>query len=717
MKYLIFIILHFIFSSLSLGQFELNKQLIEPYLLDPDVEEQPGGLYMPSIAENGQYIKVLILFVQFKDDNWEPTWSEWRKNQPPTTWMNTNMIDQSVGQNSTNGNITHYFSVMSMGHYKVIGNFAHWVTPRTRDEYISLGWKRGLINRDILQNMYNNEFDFAPYDILTKNGPYDFDWGPDGEIDMIWMIYRNISKDKPDPLSYAIQLGFASASLGIYSGEASLGGGGTLYVNAGKWIDLGGFGLVSGINVMGGYNGLSWVKGVTVHEFGHHLLGGNSAHLRGGVWGIMSSYGRRSQVVNSYERQKLGWINLIQYNYNPLIPFPLYDYVTTGNALKIAIPGTSKYYLIENHQRSSTLDDFDLTTDGKGVYVLYQDLYQGDPANLGLYFYNAEGRSIWSFDHYATHPVVGVQVPVFREGLQDRINGKFDTEYISYIDPITGMPKSDVIEAYVNYNNIDVFQPLFKGNGNDMMKPGYVEVFSPWSNPPLQSVAFQVIVENNQIKINQKVVAGTQLSLPPAKPQNLLVTVYNTGLNSHPKLNWDVNLEDDVQTASPGYLIERKINSGTWSQIAAVGGTTTQYIDYAVNYAGSGANIAYYKIRAKDTQGLISVYSDINSIQYGDAWKIGTDQEKVVSEYSLLQNYPNPFNPVTNISFSIPKNGLVTLKVYDILGSEVAELVNEVREAGNYSVTFNALDLPSGIYFYTLTTGNFNATKKLILLK
>ncbi len=89
----------------------------------------------------------------------------------------------------------------------------------------------------------------------------------------------------------------------------------------------------------------------------------------------------------------------------------------------------------------------------------------------------------------------------------------------------------------------------------------------------------------------------------------------------------------------------------------------------------------------------------------------------VPTVYSLGQNYPNPFNPATTISYSIPKNGLITLKVFDILGKEVAELVNEIKEAGNYTVTFNASELPSGIYFYTLTSGNFIATKKLIFLK
>ncbi|MCU0415538.1 MAG: T9SS type A sorting domain-containing protein [Ignavibacteriaceae bacterium] len=93
------------------------------------------------------------------------------------------------------------------------------------------------------------------------------------------------------------------------------------------------------------------------------------------------------------------------------------------------------------------------------------------------------------------------------------------------------------------------------------------------------------------------------------------------------------------------------------------------------------------------------------------------DEKSEVISYLLEQNYPNPFNPTTTISYTILKYGLVTLKVFDILGTEVAELINEVEEAGSYSVTFNASELPSGIYFYTLTSGNFVDTKKFILLK
>jgi len=91
----------------------------------------------------------------------------------------------------------------------------------------------------------------------------------------------------------------------------------------------------------------------------------------------------------------------------------------------------------------------------------------------------------------------------------------------------------------------------------------------------------------------------------------------------------------------------------------------------------------------------------------------------VPQEFSLEQNYPNPFNPTTNIKFKISDYGLVTLKVYDVLGNEVATLVNEEKDAGSYKVEFSTstLQLTSGIYFYTLSAGNFKETKKMILMK
>ena len=87
------------------------------------------------------------------------------------------------------------------------------------------------------------------------------------------------------------------------------------------------------------------------------------------------------------------------------------------------------------------------------------------------------------------------------------------------------------------------------------------------------------------------------------------------------------------------------------------------------------------------------------------------------AQYELTQNYPNPFNPSTKIRFGIPEAGLVNIKVFDVLGQEVTTLVNEFRNAGYHEVDFSASKLNSGIYFYTITSGNFSATKKMMLLK
>ncbi|MBI5726973.1 MAG: T9SS type A sorting domain-containing protein [Ignavibacteriales bacterium] len=83
----------------------------------------------------------------------------------------------------------------------------------------------------------------------------------------------------------------------------------------------------------------------------------------------------------------------------------------------------------------------------------------------------------------------------------------------------------------------------------------------------------------------------------------------------------------------------------------------------------------------------------------------------------LLQNYPNPFNPATAISFIVPERGHVSLKVYDILGNELITLLNEEHAAGQYTKQFDARTVPSGVYFYKLTTGSVSLCKKMIVLK
>lgn len=102
----------------------------------------------------------------------------------------------------------------------------------------------------------------------------------------------------------------------------------------------------------------------------------------------------------------------------------------------------------------------------------------------------------------------------------------------------------------------------------------------------------------------------------------------------------------------------------------------------------------------------------------GDQWTVGVnDKPMVATTYALDQNYPNPFNPSTQIKYSLGQAGLVTLKVYDVLGREVASLVNMQQDAGSHTVSFNASHLASGIYLYQIKAGDFQSVKKMMLIK
>ena len=101
----------------------------------------------------------------------------------------------------------------------------------------------------------------------------------------------------------------------------------------------------------------------------------------------------------------------------------------------------------------------------------------------------------------------------------------------------------------------------------------------------------------------------------------------------------------------------------------------------------------------------------------GGTIKVEMISSVIPDNFLLSQNYPNPFNPRTEISYEVPAAKLVKLTVYNILGKEMAELVNERQSPGKYKVSFDASNLTSGVYFYTLSTDNFTETKRMILLK
>ena len=165
-------------------------------------------------------------------------------------------------------------------------------------------------------------------------------------------------------------------------------------------------------------------------------------------------------------------------------------------------------------------------------------------------------------------------------------------------------------------------------------------------------------------------------------------------------------------------LIKTTDGGQTWTQQFFSSGKSEDYILNSVYF------IDNLRGWAVGDGGVIMKTTD------GGATYIDPAETTVPGTFTLYQNYPNPFNPSTKIKFSVPSTegwmsrgqgtdgvGLVTLKVYDILGKEVATLVNETLKPGTYEVTFDAAELPSGVYFYNLSAGDFTGSKRMILVK
>lgn len=133
-------------------------------------------------------------------------------------------------------------------------------------------------------------------------------------------------------------------------------------------------------------------------------------------------------------------------------------------------------------------------------------------------------------------------------------------------------------------------------------------------------------------------------------------------------------------------------------------------------WQGAGAG-SYTGTNASFT--LNNLSGPVNQIAYFDTINVGISNisTEIPDVYKLYQNYPNPFNPATNIKFDIPQQGLVVLKIYDMLGKEIAVLNNQILQAGKYEANWNAAGMPSGIYFYKLETPSYNEIKRMVLVK
>jgi len=146
-------------------------------------------------------------------------------------------------------------------------------------------------------------------------------------------------------------------------------------------------------------------------------------------------------------------------------------------------------------------------------------------------------------------------------------------------------------------------------------------------------------------------------------------------------------------------------------------GAVAMFAKSPVSLAPGASTDTYIAITYGITDAEMRANMDSAVMKYNTLVSVDETPTAIPDQFTLLQNYPNPFNPTTQIAFTLPQSGFVTLKVYDVLGNEVTTLINEFREAGSFNVTFDAKNLPSGTYFYKLSNVQGNLINKMLLIK
>ena len=283
--------------------------------------------------------------------------------------------------------------------------------------------------------------------------------------------------------------------------------------------------------------------------------------------------------------------------------------------------------------------------------------------------------------------------------------------FISFLS-VKNYPQSDSIFSYLP---LDI--------GNQLQYKVYHIVFGP---PQTDTTIYYSIftVERDTIMPNgyeYKVISSTEFETRYLHIDSTTACVYEYENDT------SRGLKTDSLRCSPGDWFGRGSHCEFIDTATVLGyqtwvmGIDRSWPDITVNHSlAMDIGITYrykYESFGWGTEEISSlVYAKIDGIEYGTVVSV-EDRELQPVNYQLSQNYPNPFNPITKISYRLPVKSFILLKVYDIIGNEIAILVNEEKQAETYEVEFNGAGLPSGIYFYRISSGSFIDTKKMLLIK
>ena len=297
------------------------------------------------------------------------------------------------------------------------------------------------------------------------------------------------------------------------------------------------------------------------------------------------------------------------------------------------------------------------------------------------------GGGIWIYNSTAT-----IKNAIIYNNTPDQLSVTGSTTDVTY---------SNIMGGYTGTGNISI-APQFTGSG---LNPYSLEESSPCRNagtPDTTGLNLPISDLAGNIRISEGIIDMGSYEIQGVIPVDL-VSFNFTAKGNSVNLSWLTISEKN----NKGFEIQRSYNGYDYESIDFINGkgTTTEVNYYSYIDAGLNCGTYNYRLKQIDLDGTFKFSNTLNiEIETPDA-------------YLLLQNYPNPFNPNTVISWQSPLGSHQTIKVFDVLGNEIATLVDEYKPAGSYEVEFDGNRLASGIYFYQLRAGEYTSVKKMILIK
>lgn len=759
----------------------------------------------------------------------------WPQNSAPTYLSNMIAKEKNTSgnwwnwYNSETEILSSHWMEISRGVFHVISptpsgvNTAFSVVlPYEVSHYDSLGIPGGelKINEDIWKSIRAQGLtdwrSFDRWEYNSSDGYFYFkDLGEgDGYVDMIYKIHKSRSAVMYPATGYNCLSGHAQADSFVVDDTNNI----VIKYETG----------FEGSGITVSFRGqLAQYIGTVGHEHGHQLFspGGHSTYSRVSRAIGLDNFSPADMILNRYMLPT-------DVTFNTTNNLGDYSSRTTGNGnlLKVPVQG-NEFFLLANRNKiskwdrvmlgdSAQIDSYeDDSQNGKGLYIYHipnginfasgdisqQDMecadglfeweYAGQSAQQVIHDCFISGSTVWPYykkkkviyendssNLFIYAPPSGYTSRPVGDGLSLRyykgiINNSYVYDYKWWSEGEKPNNSCNIGTDRLFTNEKEIYTRFdIGGDREDPWKPGYNEVFSPYSSPntnkwsndstgifiwyydELSSLPFTAYLKIYKVGEGGLSRDSILHLTPPSRPMGLRIMPCDSlpviDYEKRLKIRWEHNMEPDMRrlpSGISGYTKKYRIYRSTAEDLDHTPPDALQYSENYYDLIDSVLIDEYempgyvdvsqiskcdgmiqncppdcpypvrYRVQAVDKYEFRSVLSDFdNTIVYsfeGIEGRTFSENENSPMEYSLKQNYPNPFNPSTTIKYELPIDGNVSIKIYDITGRIVKTLVNEPKTSGKYEVAFDGKDFASGIYYYKIESGNFSQVRKMILIK